>query len=202
MDNGDTGQARWNELCALEEAARATYLASKDERTDQELRSIARNWWGTVEAVLRHYAREMAYERHYALEPKPYRLLWDLHEIAGHLAVGNVTPTIQDVVGRDTAATGPAERLHISWATGYLKLAEQGEISDPSPVKTVMQHYGVRRQTAQRWAKLPLHEDVSAALSSPDAMPFHIKDKGAIYRKHGRSTVALASRADKPGDAN
>lgn len=190
-------RSMWTELLQREEMLR-NKLSSSAEAPRAARRLASREWWKTVEELLRQYSRALAFEHKRGwVDKHPVQLLWTLGKVSGSLAVGTVPEPISDVASQGKPAAGPTERMHIGWATAYLVLAKRGLIADRTPIATIAEAYGARRQTAQQWVRRKMPDDVTSALNSPEAVEFKMRDSAVVYRRAGRSSVAIEARDAK-----
>ena len=98
----------WQRLFEREVAARKALLLDT---------TSPRDWWKSVEDVLRHYAIQVARGRR--PEPPPSELATVLSGLAGYLAVGQIPKPISDVRREGRRIPGPSERRDIGWAVAY-----------------------------------------------------------------------------------
>ena len=109
-----------------------------------------------------------------------------LADLAGYLAVGNVTPPIQYVRGRGQRKPGPTERRDIEWGVVYLRAVKEGRITDPHPTKTVAENYDVHPRTVQGW-RSSVRVISSLSAMSPRVIERKMKQAAERYRGAGRS---------------
>jgi len=184
---------QWLEALRLEREARGK-LAAEDETNKGAVSSeVCREWWERVGTLLDLYisiAKSGA-----SPTPQPLELLFALKGMAGYLAVGQIPDPISDVRSRGATQPGPTERRHIAFASAYIQAAKAGKIDDPKPIKRIQDHFGVVRQTAQKWGKREVPESIRMlADSDPDDLIGQTFSAGEIYRQAGRSSLAVVNR--------
>jgi hypothetical protein len=118
----------------------------------------ARNWWRSVQELLAAYARIVASGD--ICSPQPAEIATVLSRIAGYLAVGRIPSPVSDVQLPGATSPAPDELQDIGFAIAYRKTC-QGDgiihndkkvrINDRTPVKTLMEWYGVGQRTVSQW---------------------------------------------------
>jgi len=173
--------AEWHAL--LDEERRAREAARNGDV------AVLRKWWGLIEGILQQLAQPDG------REPPPRELLLVLSKLAGYLAVGQVPDPVAGVAGRGEKQPGPSERHHIRMAVTYRYAAKVGMIEDKSPVKTIVEAYGLGdRTTLQKWCRLHEPYDLAEYARLPHVITSRMRESGARYKIAGRSQGAISGR--------
>jgi hypothetical protein len=189
--------ARLHELIEQEEAAWRQAVAAADSGGEKERTTRARAWWGAFDRLLRQYLRLSAAGPHPCL---PTNALLRLSRIAGALATGNVPEPVRHASARDGRRMWPAERMHIAYAVFYIRAVRADRITNPAPIKTISECYGVSRQTVQGWIKRSdeLIEDI--AEPSIQTLEDRMRWAGETYSYCGRGIGSASQRkVHEPG---
>ena len=135
----------------------------------------------------------------------PPQLAMTIGGLAGYLAVGTIPLPIGKVATVGHPAMGPSELRCIGLAVAYRQacrpegIEHEGQIirvSDPAPIGTLTQWYGVDKRTVQSW--LQRHPHAFLGPSSINAEVLVSLTPGQNYRLAStRSTEAIARRNAK-----
>ncbi len=180
----DEKAQNWKLKLELERALRQQLLAIGEDGPKNKRVKTAREWFTQVSKILEVCVQESK-NGQFDITP-PVEIFQILSVIAADLGVGIIPQPISDVASRGRPAKGQIERRHISYATAYLKAVTMGVITDSSPIKTVKKAYGVGRESAQKWRKLPIPENIEILLESPDILKKKMIESGLIYQRAGR----------------
>jgi hypothetical protein len=94
----------------------------------------------------------------------------------------------------------PVERMHIAYAVFYIRAVRANRITDPAPIKTISECYGVSRQAVQGWVKRgdELIEDI--AEPPIQTLEDRMRWAGETYSYCGRGIGSASQRwVHEPG---
>jgi hypothetical protein len=142
-----------------EAACRMALVALPEKASHRERVRRAREWWKSVQVLLRAYSRIIAEGN--CCSPPPAEIATRLADIAGDLAVGKIPALVSEVKMTGHPAIGAAELRDIRLAVAYRKACEpagifhkgeQIKIDDKAPIKTLIGWYGAQsKRTIQGW---------------------------------------------------
>lgn len=148
----------------------------------------ARDWWLDVaKALVEHYETAGEHETALSAEYTPA-----LAAVAFALADGRIPDIVEHVRSRGTPHRRRSEILAIEVASHYIACARAGIIADKSPIKTITANFNVARQTAQRWARIPV--DPERLLPCDQRLRAVMEAAGAEYSLASRSPHAVEAR--------
>lgn len=198
----DERAALWQHLLSKEIVLRdaISRLGPEGGSTDG-FKDTLRQWWAAVEAALDFYVRALAEGQ--TLSSPPLDILSSMKSFAGYLAVGKIPGPISDAATEGRHAPGPAEKRDIGLAVAYMLAAgengiehwgEQVKIEDKTPVKSVMEAFGVARTTAQGWKKRVAPPFLGSNPINGEILKHLMMDAGGRYQEAGRAWSSIAGR--------
>ncbi len=195
---GNESTDHWERELALEHELRTKLYELRQDESDAGKKSrgkASREWFAQVHKVLDQWIRTPTETR------LPYRppdeVLIILCNIADDLSRGLLREPLTDIIEHGRNPMDQVEENDIGYATAYLQAVEDGKINDRSPVKTITDAYGVKRQTAQRWKKKKVPDAIVELVRDLDVLMDKVRSRGKFYRMAGRSSEAIQRRDQK-----
>lgn len=157
-------------------------------------RELAREWFAQTSQIMKTCAQESR-DGQLRLIP-PVEVFAVFAGLADDLSRGLLREPFTDVTAPGRPPVSAREQQDLGYATAYLQAVERGHIADETPIKTIAEAYGVRRQTVQGWKKLPLPDTARALERDPQGLISRVSERGEFYRMAGRSALAFLNRSD------
>jgi hypothetical protein len=153
-----------------------------------EKSQAVREWWALTSDILWRYVRTKA-QRDVYLEPFPLEVLTRLANLAEDLGGGNVSDFVSHAAIKGKGRPyWRAERHALGYAVLYIQAADQGDIDDPHPRKTVRNTYNVTAQTVRNWLtrRDELCRGCPGKNFTPEKLQKRMEHEGALYARIGR----------------
>lgn len=188
----------WPQLLEIEREARYSVLGDPSSQigsvgtaAEPEVDAI-RAWFAHASHILSSYTASCRYGTSVLVPPV------ELMHIFAQLSDSFSRGIIPKLVSKAAAGSGRKggsnlEEKHVGWATLYIQSARSGKIDDKNPIKTVMEVFGVTRQSAQRWGTREVPASLKAG-HDPEWIIRQTHSAGAFYKQAGRSASALNVR--------
>ncbi len=201
LDATDEKEAIWQALLEREFDQRVAFSCTEiTVPPSSAFKTQLRRWWATVEDILAIYARALG--EGINMHPPPVDILHSMKSFAGYLAAGQIPGPIADAASEGRRSPGPDERRDIGFAVAYLLAATTGfehmgeriSIQDGSPVKTIMEAFGVHRTTVQGWKKSVAASNPGIHRADGDLLASLMMKAGEQYKIAGRSARAVTKR--------
>ncbi len=166
-------------------------LDSNDSPAADERKAL-QAWYRQVTFMLKYC---LYYSRVEGLEAiPPVDMLTALARVTDFLARGIIPPFVSKVAKRGTPPLLPGEEVAIGWASAYINGCRIKQIDDEAHIKTICDIYSVKRQTAQKWGRMRLPEDLEGYALTPSFVTRHMEAAGKRYSLQGRSSKAILNR--------
>jgi hypothetical protein len=153
----------------------------------------ARNFFSALETLITLYSHRQNWSPdNRPREVIPPAVMAIIGNFCGYLAVGQIPEPMTDAVKSGSKGRGPDECRDLMIAVTYIAAVREGKISDPAAIKTIMETFGVKRRTVEKWRK-----EFSVLEIDPADLPECLRRAGRRYRRAGRSGSAIDGRKSK-----